>query len=105
MKSGLNGGLNLSVLDGWWDEAYDGSNGWAIRGDPSLEPAEQDRRDAAALYELLEAEVGPLFYDRDDLGIPHGWIRRIKASLRTIGPRFCSSRMLQEYARSSSHLA
>ncbi len=62
MKSVLNGGLNLSVLDGWWAEAYDGANGWAIPGDAVYDPSVQDTRDAAALYDLLEHEVAPLFY-------------------------------------------
>ena len=98
MKAALNGGLNLSVLDGWWEEAYDGLNGWAIESDSSLEPAEQDARDAAVLYALLEDEIAPCFYDRDELGIPRDWVRRIKASLRTLAPRFGSTRMLEEYA-------
>jgi starch phosphorylase len=98
MKSALNGGLNLSVLDGWWAEAYDGTNGWAIEGDASLEPEAQDDIDGKMLYELIEREVVPLFYDRDEAGIPRGWVQRVKASLRTIGPRFCATRMLQEYA-------
>ncbi len=97
MKSALNGGLNLSVRDGWWEEAYDGSNGWGIGGEVSDDPAAQDARDAETLYDLLEQEVVPLFYDRDDLGVPRGWVHRIKHSLRTIGPRFCSARMLDEY--------
>src|SRR5207247_1533679 len=88
MKAAVNGGLNLSVLDGWWEEAFDGTNGWGIRGDPDLEPEPQDERDATALYEALEREVVPLFYGRDGDGIPRGWIERMKASLRTIGPRF-----------------
>jgi glycogen phosphorylase len=100
MKSALNGGLNLSVLDGWWAEAFDGSNGWGISGDPSRDPAEQDRHDAAALYDMLANEVGPLFYDRGEDGIPRGWVRRIKASLRSVGPRFCASRILDEYVSS-----
>jgi starch phosphorylase len=98
MKAALNGGLNLSVLDGWWAEAYDGTNGWAIEGDASLEPGAQDEVDGAALYELFERDVVPLFYDRDPSGVPRGWIQRLKTSLKTIGPRFCATRMLQEYA-------
>jgi starch phosphorylase len=97
MKSALNGGLNLSVLDGWWDEAYDGSNGWGINGEVVADHAAQDARDAAALYDLLEQEVVPLYYDRDDQGIPRKWVRRIKRSLTTIGPHFCSQRMLEDY--------
>jgi starch phosphorylase len=99
IKAAFSGVLNLSVLDGWWAEAYDGSNGWAIDGteDPNAEA--KDVRDAAALFDLLEREVIPLFYDRDAQGLPRGWIARIKASLRTIGPCFCATRMLDEYVR------
>jgi glycogen phosphorylase len=97
MKSALNGGLNLSVLDGWWEEAFDGSNGWGLNGDVTADPAAQDARDAQALYDLLEREIVPLFYDRDQRGIPRGWVARIKRSLGSIGPRFCSQRMLREY--------
>jgi starch phosphorylase len=99
MKAAFSGTLNLSVLDGWWAEAYDGSNGWAIDSTEDANPAAADARDAAALFDLLEREVIPLFYDRDALGIPRGWVARIKASLRTIGPRFCATRMLDEYER------
>ncbi|HYL29716.1 MAG TPA: alpha-glucan family phosphorylase [Gemmatimonadales bacterium] len=97
MKAALNGGLNLSVLDGWWEEAFDGSNGWGIGGDVAPDQAAQDARDAGALYDLLEREVVPLFYERDKQGIPRGWVRRIKQSLRTIGPRYSSQRMLEDY--------
>jgi starch phosphorylase len=98
MKAALNGGLNLSVLDGWWEEAYDGENGWAIASDSRLDPDEQDARDAAALYGLVEDEIAPCFYARDPAGIPRAWLRRVKASLRTLAPRFGSTRMLEEYA-------
>jgi glycogen phosphorylase len=97
MKSVLNGGLNLSILDGWWAEAFDGANGWGIPGDPVYDPSVQDTRDAAAFYDLLEHEVAPLFYDRDADGVPRGWVRRIKRSLRTNGPRFSAARMVQDY--------
>jgi starch phosphorylase len=99
MKAAFNGVLNLSVLDGWWAEAYDGSNGWAIDGSEDANAAAKDARDAAALFELLEREVIPLFYERDAAGIPRGWIARIKSSLRTIAPRFCAMRMLDDYVR------
>jgi glycogen phosphorylase len=98
MKAALNGGLHLSVLDGWWAEAFDGSNGWGIASDPGLDPARQDDRDADALYHFLESEVVPLFYERDEAGIPRGWLRRIRASLRSLAPRFGATRMLREYA-------
>lgn len=92
MKSVLNGGLQLSVLDGWWAEAYDGTNGWAISGDVDADEQAQDARDAAAFYGLLEDEVVPQFYDGGD-----AWVRRIKASLRTLAPQFSATRMLADY--------
>jgi starch phosphorylase len=97
MKAALNGGLHLSVLDGWWDEAYEPGVGWAIEGQPSAAPEAQDEADAAALYDLLEGEVVPLFYERDAGGIPRGFVRRIKQSLKAIGPRFNAGRMVAEY--------
>ncbi len=106
MKSALNGGLQLSVLDGWWAEAYDGANGWAIASNPALPAAEQDAQDATALFDLLESEVLPLFYDRDEDGIPHGWVQKMKTSLKSIGPRFTATRMLGEYVeRARAQLA
>jgi starch phosphorylase len=96
MKAALNGGLNLSVLDGWWSEAFDGANGWAIPGGPGDEQA-QDARDADALYGLLEREVVPLFHERDGGSVPRGWVRRVKASLRSLGPAFSATRMLGDY--------
>jgi len=97
MKAALNGGLNLSVLDGWWIEAFDGQNGWAIDSEPAPDAKTQDARDAEALYGLLEREVVPQFYERDAAGLPRRWIQRIKSSLRTIGPRFCTARMVNDY--------
>ncbi len=97
MKSALNGGLNLSVLDGWWDEAWDGNNGWAIRSDPALPLGTQDAHDTEALFNLLEREVLPLFHDRDAGGLPRGWVRRVKNSLKSIGPRFNAARMVGDY--------
>jgi starch phosphorylase len=105
MKSALNGGLQLSVLDGWWAEAYDGGNGWAIPAVEGLSPAEQDAHDAAAYYDLTEFEVMPLFYERNAEGIPLGWVERIKASLRTNGPRFNATRMVHEYMARVSPVA
>jgi starch phosphorylase len=96
----LNGGLNLSILDGWWAEAYDGLNGFAIGdGTTHVSPEEQDRRDAESLYRVLEEQVVPLYYDRDDHGVPHGWVARVKQSLRTLGWRFNTDRMLMDYTR------
>ncbi|HME69812.1 MAG TPA: alpha-glucan family phosphorylase, partial [Myxococcota bacterium] len=97
MKAMLNGALNLSVLDGWWAEAYDGSNGWAIPADPTENEAAHDDRDRHITLDLFEREILPLFYDRDADGVPRGWMRRVKRSLRTNGPRFCTSRMLRDY--------
>jgi starch phosphorylase len=97
MKAALNGGLNLSVLDGWWEEAYDGTNGWGIGGAVNHDTAAQDAEDANALYGLLEREVVPTFYERDAAGIPRRWLSRVKRSLATVGPRFNAGRMLGEY--------
>jgi glycogen phosphorylase len=105
MKAALNGALNLSSLDGWWAEAYDGSNGWAIPGDATLEPDAQDAHDATILYDLLDREVTPLFYARDGDGAPSGWVARVRSSLKTIGPRFCATRMLHDYVRDMYRLA
>jgi starch phosphorylase len=96
----LNGGLNLSVLDGWWAEAYDGSNGFAIgRGEAHSSAEVQDRRDAATLYQTLEEEVIPLYYDRDYQGLPRAWIARMKRAIRTLGWRFNADRMVMDYVR------
>jgi starch phosphorylase len=97
MKSMFNGGLQLSVLDGWWAEAYDGTNGWALGGDVEEDHGAQDERDALVLHRLLAEEVVPAFYERDDAGLPPAWLARMRASLRTLGPRFCATRMLAEY--------
>jgi starch phosphorylase len=98
MKSAFNGGLQVSVLDGWWAEAYDGSNGWALPGEADQDPGAQDERDADLLHRTLDTEVVPSFYERDDDGLPVAWLERIRASLRTLGPRFCAARMVAEYA-------
>jgi glycogen phosphorylase len=97
MKSAVNGGINLSVLDGWWAEAYDGDNGWALPGDVDPDTQAQDERDAGALHRLLSDEVLPAFYDRDERGLPRAWLARMRSSLRSAGPRFCTKRMLIEY--------
>jgi len=85
------------VLDGWWAEGYDGSNGWALSGDEDHDHGAQDARDAGELYRLLEHEVLPEFHDRDGDGIPRAWIARMKASMRTLVPQFAAGRMLREY--------
>jgi starch phosphorylase len=97
MKSAINGGLQLSVLDGWWAEGYDGDNGWALPGDVDPDHGAQDERDAAALHQVLVEEVLPVFYERDERGLPGAWLGRMRASLNSLGPRFCASRMLGEY--------
>jgi len=97
MKAAINGGLNLSVLDGWWAEAYDGTNGWALPGEIQPDPGTQDARDAATLYRLLEQEIVPTFYDRDGEGLPRAWLDRIRASLQTLAPVFSAGRMLDDY--------
>ncbi|MCZ6683757.1 MAG: alpha-glucan family phosphorylase [Planctomycetota bacterium] len=98
MKVPPNGGINLSVLDGWWPEAYDGENGWAV-GDGQIyeDPDYQDYVEGEAIYDLLEKEIIPAFYDRGPDGLPRRWIARMKASMRTICPMFNSNRMLEEY--------
>jgi glycogen phosphorylase len=95
----LNGGLNLSVLDGWWNEAFNGRNGFAIgHGGMHEDPQVQYERDAEFLYQVLEQEVIPLYYERDKSGIPHQWIRRIKESMQSLGFRFTADRMVRDYA-------
>jgi glycogen phosphorylase len=97
MKSVINGGLQLSVLDGWWAEGYEADNGWAIPGEVDDDHQAQDTRDVVELHGLLDEEVVPAFYDRDEDGLPAAWIARIRASLTTLGPRFSATRMLSEY--------
>lgn len=94
-----NGCLNFSVRDGWWDEAYDGTNGWAIGDDTfRLEPEVQDEFDAFSIYEILRREIVPLYYDQDAEGVPKRWIERVRRSLMTIGPVYNTSRMVADYA-------
>lgn len=98
MKILIHGGLNLSILDGWWREGYDGTNGFAIGSDGQPEDANvQDAQDAASLYDVLEREVIPAFYDRDEAGIPRTWIKRIRSSMVTLIPQFNTDRMVSEY--------
>jgi starch phosphorylase len=99
MKAALNGALNLSCLDGWWDEGYNPEVGWAIgHGEEYADPKLQDEVEGEALYDLLEREIVPLFYTRGRDGLPRGWIKRMKASMSWVGRRFTSHRMLQAYA-------
>ncbi len=99
MKASLNGVPHLSVRDGWWHEAYDGTNGWAIGGDPDVSGLDGgDEADAEAFYRLLEEEVVPLYYTRDRGGVPHGWMRMVKRVIGSIAPVYNTRRMLKEYA-------
>jgi starch phosphorylase len=99
MKVLPNGGLNLSVLDGWWCEAYQPGLGWAIgKGEDYDDHAYQDYVESNALYELLEKEIVPLFYARGADGLPRGWIARMKDSMRLLSPAFSTNRMVGEYA-------
>jgi starch phosphorylase len=94
----LNGGLNLSTLDGWWAEAFDGLNGFGIGGGRTHTDADiHDARDSAALYRVLLDEVIPLYYERDPDGLPRGWIKRMKRTIRTLGWRFNADRMVMDY--------
>jgi starch phosphorylase len=99
-KVAMNGGLNLSVLDGWWLEGYDGTNGFAVGNEvPALDSVDIDASDAESLYRVLEEQVVPLYYDRDGDALPRKWIARMKNSIATLVPEFNSDRMVAEYAR------
>ena len=101
-KALLNGGLNFSILDGWWAEAYDGTNGFAIGiGQTHSVPSVQDERDHKALIETLTNQVVPLYYDRDASGLPRGWIARQKNALRSLAWRFNADRMVMDYVQNS----
>jgi alpha-glucan phosphorylase-like protein len=93
----LNGGINLSVLDGWWPEGFDGTNGWAIGHGEERDDPEQDGLDAEALYSTLEESVLPEWTDREG-GLPRRWIARMRRSIRTCIPLFTSHRMVRDYA-------
>lgn len=96
-KAGINGVINCSIRDGWWDEGFNGNNGWAIPGCTELSAEQRDWKDSQALYDILEQEVIPLYYDRDDSGVAHGWIARMKESIRSVTPNFSAARMLRDY--------
>jgi starch phosphorylase len=98
MKSALNGGLNLSVRDGWWDEWFDGENGWAIpSADDVADAARRDELESAALYDQLEEVVAPLFYERGADGMPRRWLEMVAHTLAVLGPRAQASRMVHQY--------
>ena len=98
MKAAINGTPHLSIGDGWWAEGFTGHNGWLIAGeaDPSDQGA-QDWADAQAMYALIEEQLVPAFYDRDDRGIPHRWLQVVKESIRTVLPQFSTRRMVKQY--------
>jgi starch phosphorylase len=98
MKAAMNGVINLSILDGWWDEGYHEDNGWAIGGrDRDPDEGAQDWADAQSLYRLLEDEIVPLWYDRDEHGRPAGWLGRMRRAIGSALWQFSTSRMLVEY--------
>jgi starch phosphorylase len=97
MKAALNGALNLSTRDGWWDEWSDGENGWDIlTAHGAVTQEERDDQEAASLYQILEEKVIPLYYDRVD-GVPMGWLDRVRHTLATLGPKVQATRMVREY--------
>lgn len=99
MKAAANGVLHLSIPDGWWNEAYEGDNGWSIgSGENYNDPEYQDRIESETLYELLEKDIVPLFYERGRDDLPRGWIQRMKRCLITLCPKFNTNRMLLDYA-------
>jgi starch phosphorylase len=100
MKAAINGVPHLSIGDGWWAEGFNGSNGWLIDGGTSDDNYDAaDAADAAALYRLLEEEVVPAFYDRDEAGTPRRWLKTVKEAIRSVTPRFSARRMVTEYVK------
>jgi starch phosphorylase len=100
MKAGMNGVLNLSDAAGWWDEGYNGQNGWLI-GDSlkkSPLPKDEDEKDATELYRLIEQEIAPLYYQRDNNDVPQGWVKMMKESIKSIVPAFSAKRAVKEYS-------
>jgi glycogen phosphorylase len=97
-KAAMNGVLNFSVLDGWWLEGYDGQNGFAISDVSELTDEEADRQDAASMFAVLEREVIPRFYERDETDFPRAWVAMMKHAVQTLVPAFNSDRMVAEYA-------
>jgi starch phosphorylase len=100
MKSALNGGLNLSIRDGWWDEMFDGENGWAIPSAGGITDAERrDDLEATALYKLIESQVGPRYYARDAAGVPTRWVEMVRHTLKSLGPQVLATRMVRDYVQ------
>jgi glycogen phosphorylase len=98
MKAALNGALNLSILDGWWDEWFDGENGWAIpSADSVIDPGRRDAVESAALYDLLGESVAPMFYDEGSDGLPRRWLEMVAHTLRVLGPKTQATRMVRQY--------
>jgi starch phosphorylase len=100
MKASLNGVPHLSIGDGWWAEGFTGENGWLINGPDEGDHDAIDRGDADALYELIERQIAPTFYDRDAQGIPHRWLGVVRQAILTVAPRFSARRMVKDYAQS-----
>src|SRR4029450_10248379 len=98
MKAALNGGLNLSIRDGWWDEMYDGENGWAIPSADGVDDARRDEIEAAGLYALVETQVAPRFYDRSG-GAPARWVEMVRHTLKSLGPQVLATRMVEDYVQ------
>jgi starch phosphorylase len=100
MKAALNGALNLSILDGWWNEYYDGEDGWAIpSADAAGDAAERDKLEAESLYDLIENQIAPRFYRRDDKGVPSRWMRSVRHTLDALSPELSADRMVREYVQ------
>jgi starch phosphorylase len=95
MKAGVNGVPNLSILDGWWIEGYNSTNGWGFGSDDVQ--GDRTQADAEALYHLLEEQVVPLFYERSDDGVPHDFVQVIRMSIKSVAPAFSARRMVKEY--------
>ena len=100
MKAALNGALNLSIRDGWWDEWFDGENGWAIpSADGLTDPDRRDDVEAMALYDNIEHQVAPRFYDRDEIGVPSRWVQMVRHTLKSLGPKVVATRMVRDYVQ------
>jgi starch phosphorylase len=99
MKASINGVLHLSVLDGWWIEGYNGENGWKIgdEEDANLPPEERDRKHAEQIYNIIENEIVPLYYERNEKGVPVKWVKKMKEAIKSVAPKFSARRMLKEY--------